>query len=236
MRRIILYQLILLVTFGLFCSCSKDNDNSNPNDDKGIELVEYISNPKACVINTDIFPTEETSFEIKIDLGTNPDFWMGCWDITGHPHRIVSRFFIYEKDLCYDFPDDWGGNRNGRTRCTLDLSKTNLHVIRFGNKYVHDLTTGNKKDNTAVSDFSVKAPFGLFGMIEYKGDNQPLYYILDIWSEVKIYYFRVYQNGNLIADMIPYKDPEGTICMYDEVRKRFFYRLDKDGNRIHDNH
>ena len=68
----------------------------------GIEWAEFISNPKECVINTDVYPTENTWFEIKMDFGDNPDFWMGWWDLTKHPDRIVSRFFIYENNLFYD--------------------------------------------------------------------------------------------------------------------------------------
>ena len=106
MRRIILYHFISFVALGLFLSCSKENDISNTNDGLIDNTCFMIGN----VINTDIFPTENTWFEIKIDLGPNPDFWMGCWDYNTEPlNRIVSRFFIYENNLCYDFPDDRGG-------------------------------------------------------------------------------------------------------------------------------
>ena len=44
--------------------------------DNEIEWVEYLSNSEGCVINTDVYPTQDTKFEIKMDFGTNPDFWM----------------------------------------------------------------------------------------------------------------------------------------------------------------
>ena len=203
-------------------------------DDVDDEIVweEYISKSNGCVINTDIYPTQNTKFEIKMDFGTNPDFWMGCWDLTNGSNRVVSRLFIYQNKLCYDFPDDWGSS--GRTSCTLDLSESKPHVIQFGNKYLYDLTTGYKKTGSAVSNFSVKAPFGLYGLIEYAGENKPLVYKPHTDSEIKIYYFKVYQGDELIADMRPARDEDGLLCMYDVVRKRYFYCLNSSGNKIFD--
>ena len=39
----------------------------------------------------------------------------------------------------------------------------------------------------------------------------------------KIYYAKIYSGSNLVADMIPVKKSDGTLCLYDKVRKKYIY-------------
>ncbi len=39
----------------------------------------------------------------------------------------------------------------------------------------------------------------------------------------KLYYIKFYSGSSLIADMIPVKKTDGTICLYDKVRNKYFY-------------
>jgi len=39
----------------------------------------------------------------------------------------------------------------------------------------------------------------------------------------KIYYAQIYSGSNLVADMIPVKKSNGTLCLYDKVRKKYIY-------------
>lgn len=43
----------------------------------------------------------------------------------------------------------------------------------------------------------------------------------------KIYYAQIYSGDTLQADMIPVKKSDGTLCLYDKVRKKYIY---KSGN------
>ena len=40
----------------------------------------------------------------------------------------------------------------------------------------------------------------------------------------KIYYAKIYSGSNLVADMIPVKKSDGTLCLYDKVRKKYIYK------------
>ncbi len=40
---------------------------------------------------------------------------------------------------------------------------------------------------------------------------------------IRIYSFKIYDNGTLIRDMVPVKDLSGVACMYDKVSGQFFY-------------
>ena len=42
-----------------------------------------------------------------------------------------------------------------------------------------------------------------------------------------IIYAKIYSGSELVADMIPVKKADGTLCLYDKVRKKYIY---KSGN------
>ena len=39
----------------------------------------------------------------------------------------------------------------------------------------------------------------------------------------KIYYAKIYSGDTLVADMVPVKKSDGTLCLYDKVRKKYIY-------------
>ena len=39
----------------------------------------------------------------------------------------------------------------------------------------------------------------------------------------KMYYFKLYNDGILVRDMVPCKDMKGVVCMYDRVENKFYY-------------
>ena len=41
----------------------------------------------------------------------------------------------------------------------------------------------------------------------------------------KIYYAQIYSGNTLVADMIPVKKSDGTLCLYDKVRKKYIYNI-----------
>lgn len=43
----------------------------------------------------------------------------------------------------------------------------------------------------------------------------------------KIYYAQIYSGDALQADMIPVKKSDGTLCLYDKVRKKYIYNAGK---------
>lgn len=61
----------------------------------------------------------------------------------------------------------------------------------------------------------------------YFKDYAPLYlytlYRANTPSNIKIYYFQIYDNDVLVRDFIPVLDIEGTPCMYDKVERKFYY-------------
>ena len=198
------------------------------------ERVEYISNTTPVVINSGICPTEKTKFEIKICLSENPIFWMGCYDFT--EGRKTARLFSNDgKSLIYDYPNDWG--REGRTKCVWSQSRPDKihkefpHVIEFGNKFIRDLTS-NRETNGQKELFSTKAPFGLFGIVEYKGDGLPLGYVIPQSEVYKVYYFKAFEKDQLIAEMIPVKDSSSVLCLYDTVRNQYFYPVNESGQVV----
>lgn len=42
-------------------------------------------------------------------------------------------------------------------------------------------------------------------------------------GKVKIYYFKIYDNGTLVRDFVPVLDKDGVPCMYDLVENKYYY-------------
>lgn len=222
------------------------------------EIVEYIENTIPCVINTDIYPTERMHFEIKLDCGDFKKkdaystrailhkFCMGSYDFS-EGRKMMRLSAPGDFTLCVDSPDDWQWGSHISCRWIDSKPDTFIkhfpHVVKFGDGYVHDITSQYEGLRIAVPDMEyklrVKAPFGLFGIMEYRGEHLPLGCVIPDGSVYRIHYFKVYEDDGkdlddmpLIAHMIPVKDSSGTLCMYDLVRERFFYPMDGSGRRV----
>lgn len=222
------------------------------------EVVEYIENSIPCVINTDIYPTEKTHFEIKFDCGEETKrvayspksildkFYMGSYDFS-EGRKMIRFSSPGDSWLHVDSPDDW--QKSSHVSCKWIDSRPDTfikhfpHVVNFGDGYVHDMTTRYEGFRRGVPDkdykFRIKAPFGLFGIMEYRGEHLPLGCVVPDGSVYRIHYFKVYEDDGkdsddmpLIAHMIPVKDSSRTLCMYDLVRERFFYPMDGSGRRV----
>lgn len=44
----------------------------------------------------------------------------------------------------------------------------------------------------------------------------------------EFYYCKMYDGDNIIADIIPVKKSDGTLCLYDKSNNRFLYNLGTD--------
>ena len=42
-------------------------------------------------------------------------------------------------------------------------------------------------------------------------------------AKAKIYYLKMYESNSLVLDLIPVKDKNDVVCMYDKVSDTFFY-------------
>lgn len=60
----------------------------------------------------------------------------------------------------------------------------------------------------------------------YRGSNLLLFKVQNVTSSsvpIKIYGFKVWENGSAVRDMIPVLDKSGVPCMYDAVTEKLFY-------------
>lgn len=67
----------------------------------------------------------------------------------------------------------------------------------------------------ASTDFSQSLPILLFA--DNDGGN------VNEFSNIRLYSFKIYDNGVLVRDFIPVKDYKGTPCLYDKVYNRYYY-------------
>lgn len=76
----------------------------------------------------------------------------------------------------------------------------------------------SKTVNTdAIDSFTLTSPFYIGNMSQNKE-------AAGAGLKGKVYYAKIYSRSELIADMVPVKKTDGTLCLYDKVRKKYLYK------------
>ena len=182
---------------------------------EGASAGQYIwKKSEACLessgtqyVDLGVKPNQNTKVEVDFEAlsGSSSDPTVfGAWDT-----QISNAFmFIVSKTLgsCLSF---YGSNYKEHT---LDMTDRHTAVV---DKNVTSVD-GNTVITLASATFSTNYPMYLFAY-NNKGNagNVP--------SAIKIYSCKVYDNGSLVRDVIPYVDGDGVACMYDKVSASCLY-------------
>lgn len=173
-----------------------------------IEL-EYLQSTGTQYINTGIAPdTVNTTVEIKYQYLNNLN--------TGNDSIIGSRSgsSVYRFYPC---------SRNGTSKDRMVLGNTTIetpydtkvHTILF-NDGNHDCYLDGELIGNIGTNFTPHSqPMYLFAL-NCEGNKS-------YQSASRIYYCKIWKNGELISYMKPCENPDGTYCFYDVVRKERFY-------------
>lgn len=176
--------------------------------------VEWIESNGSQYINTNV-NQQDTGFEIQFisfDEISTSDF--GC--IFGSRYASNSsdmQLSSYTTDANYAL--GWRGTfRYGGSSQTYDghlNPKGILNVI----SYMNDTYTANGTDYTySAGNISNTRFIYLFAMHNNNSASQH--------SKVRVYYFKLYKQGILAADLVPcYRKADGVIGMYDLVQEAF---------------
>ena len=154
-----------------------------------------------CYFNTEIMPDENTNTKAKWNLQSGTTYIAGARDdnykfgytCTDNFYAVRGTAVSAPKPASY-WNGDWIINQTGAS-------------YQFGDTTV---TTD------AIDAFTLSSPYYLGNMSK---NGAPA----GTGVTGKIYYAQIYSGDTLVADMIPVKKSDGTLCLYDKVRKKYIY-------------
>ncbi len=173
---------------------------------KGYTPIEYLESTGTKYIDTGVVANEKTEAEIQFLINSFTHLFFvsdGGW-AKNNFGLIVSG---YAKTVNFYM------NCDGYTDIGI-ITEGNLKLLLSGiylNDVPVEITRGTIPSPTA---FTTKYTIPLFahntsGIIGY--------------GKLKVYFFRLWQDGILIRDFIPVLDKDGVPCMYDLVEHKFYY-------------
>lgn len=167
--------------------------------------MESLSVDGNCYFDTEILPDQNTNTEAKLYVKSGTTYICGARDDKyKYGYSVTDNFYVVRgsvssavKNTAF-WEDAWTIKQNGAT-------------ATFGNNSVTLDNAGN---------FTLTSPYYI-GCMSKNGEAA------GVGLKGKIYYAKIYSGSNLVADMIPVKKSDGTLCLYDKVRKKYIY---KSGN------
>ena len=168
----------------------------------GYTQLEYIESSGAQYIDTGLKPTQGYSITIKCQsTGTSKNTYAGCdtnWQNTG--------FFVGVNVFEFGNASTTNIQNYGENPIVLTLDKTG--------GYKDGVKTWN---NASTATFQTVSNLTLFAL-NRNGTIQG-------YLTGKIYYCTISDNGTLVRNFIPCKNPEGAIGMYDTIGAQFYQNL-----------
>lgn len=154
-----------------------------------------------CYFDTEILPDQDTNTKAKWNLQSGTTYIAGARDdnykfgytCTDNFYAVRGTVNSSAKSANY-WNGDWIINQTGVS-------------YQFG-----DTTVATD----AIDSFTLTSPYYLGNMSK---NGAPA----GTGVTGKIYYAQIYSGDTLVADMIPVKKSDGTLCLYDKVRKKYIY-------------
>lgn len=163
--------------------------------------LESLSVDGNCYFDTEILPDQNTNTEAKLYIKSGTTYICGARDdnykygytVTDNFYAIRGSVSSAAKNTAF-WEDTWTIKQTGAT-------------ASFNN---------NTVELDPIDSFTLTSPYYI-GTMSKNGASA------GAGLKGKIYYAKIYSGSNLVADMIPVKKSDGTLCLYDEIRKKYLY-------------
>ena len=163
--------------------------------------LESLSVDGNCYFDTEILPDQNTNTEAKLYIKSGTTYICGARDDKyKYGYTVTDNFYAIRGSVSSAAKNTafWEGNW---------VIKQNGSTFTFGD---------NSVNTDPVSSFKLTSPYYI-GCMSKNG------VVAGAGLKGKIYYSKIYSGSNLVADMIPVKKSDGTLCLYDKVRKKYIY-------------
>lgn len=157
----------------------------------------YIQSSGQQYIDTSFIPNKNTKIVLGIsdvsDDGTGIIGACTKWDVNSF------LFYIYGGSLRWTYKDD-----------ILVTSDTNAYhdveLYRNSCKIDGTIVSSDTSDYTSTINKNLEI---------FRGGNR--------CTSCKLYYCKIYDNEILVKDLVPVKDENGIICLFDKIERKYFY-------------
>ncbi len=182
---------------------------------KGYQAIEYIESTDGQYIDTGYFASDKTKIEVKYKMELNNAAIFGARKMAGGNtvNNIVNAYMLADaSDLDNNIYYYYGKGYQQSTE-TIDPEKIYESTIENGKATISDMTDIQIATQEA---FTMEYSMYLFAFNE---NNEVRY----SRGGTRIYYFRIYENGNLQKYFVPcYRISDNTIGLYDIVNDVFY--------------
>lgn len=186
---------------GYTAQCTVNVAENTVNPSESHTKLESLSVDGNCYFDTEILSDQNTNTEAKLYVKSGTTYICGARDDKyKYGYSTTDNFYVVRgsvssavKSTAF-WEDAWTIKQNGAT-------------ATFGNNSVTLDNAGN---------FTLTSPYYI-GCMSKNGEAA------GVGLKGKIYYAKIYSGSNLVADMIPVKKSDGTLCLYDKMRKKYIY-------------
>lgn len=163
--------------------------------------LESLSVDGNCYFDTEILPDQNTNTEAKLYVKSGTTYICGARDdkykygytVTDNFYAIRGSVSSAAKNTAF-WEDMWTIKQTGAT-------------ASFNN---------NTVELDPIDSFTLTSPYYI-GTMSKNGASAGAGMV------GAIIYAKIYSGSELVADMIPVKKADGTLCLYDEIRKKYLY-------------
>lgn len=164
--------------------------------------LESLSVDGNCYFNTEILPDQNTNTDTKLYIKSGTMYICGARDNNyKYGYTVTDNFYAVRGGVS-------SAAKNAPYWEDVWVIKQNRATATFGNNTVNLDEVGN---------FVLTSPFYI-GCMSKNGEAA------GAGLKGKIYYSKIYSGSNLVADMIPVKKSDGTLCLYDRIRNKYIYK------------
>lgn len=175
---------------------------------KGYTPIEYLESTGTQYIDTGYIPNQDTGIKTKgmFNSVINDQTYMFG---SGQSYSSSTfEFYAWDQKLSFNYFNRY---------YEIDSIEVGDTVVIDWNK---NIINYSKNDGPYVEVVHQYGDFvSPYNMIVF-GNQRPT--VINA-GKVKIYYFKIYDNGTLVRDFIPVLDKDDVPCMYDLVEYKFYY-------------
>ena len=171
-------------------------------------FVDYLQSSNTQYINTEFLPNQDTTVEMKIFRTTPRAYWFSAWN-TAYNNGAYA--VCNDGTNVYSGYDGQGGGTGSPVNDGEHIIKLDKNIVYIDGEVFREFEYTNFQVNYSLYLFAQNRA-GTAYFSSTSGENA------FIMTECKIY-----DNGTLVRNFKPCQDGEGTYCLYDTVRKKYYY-------------